>query len=59
MSGWLYLAGAIGLGAGFLYWSIVLLKNRNPRAPMATFRYSIAYLGALFGFLLIDHYLVL
>ncbi len=59
MSGWLYLAGAIGLGAGFLYWSIALLKNRNPRAPMATFRYSIAYLGALFGFLLIDHYLVL
>ncbi|MCZ6656716.1 MAG: heme o synthase [Gammaproteobacteria bacterium] len=59
MSGWLYLAGAIGLGAGFLYWSIVLLKNRNPRAPMMTFRYSIAYLGALFGFLLIDHYVVL
>jgi heme o synthase len=56
MSGWLYLAGAIGLGGGFLYWAVVLLQNRNPRAPMQTFRYSIVYLMALFVALLADHY---
>ncbi|MFU8813744.1 MAG: heme o synthase [Pseudomonadales bacterium] len=57
MSGWLYLAGAVGLGAGFLYWAVVLLLNRNPRAPLETFRYSIIYLIALFVVLLVDHYL--
>jgi len=55
-SGWLYLAGALGLGAGFLYWAVVLLRNRNPRAPMETFKYSIVYLMALFVVLLVDHY---
>jgi heme o synthase len=58
MAGLLYLAGALALGAGFLYWAIVLIRNRNPRAPMETFRYSIIYLMALFGFLLADHYLL-
>jgi protoheme IX farnesyltransferase len=56
MSGWLYLAGALGLGAGFLYWAVVLVRNRNPRAPIETFRYSIIYLMALFVVLLVDHY---
>lgn len=58
MSGWLYLAGATTLGAGFLYWSIVLLRNRNPNANLATFRYSILYLMLLFLVLLVDHYLI-
>ena len=58
MSGWLYLAGAIGLGAGFVYWAVVLLRNKNPRAPIETFKYSIIYLMALFVVLLIDHYFV-
>lgn len=58
MSGWLYLAGALALGAGFLYWAIVLLRNRNPRAPVETFRYSIVYLMLLFVALLADHYLM-
>lgn len=57
MSGLVYLAGALALGAGFIYWAIVLILNRNPRAPMETFRYSILYLGLLFVFLLVDHYL--
>ncbi len=56
MSGWLYLAGALALGAGFIYWAVVLLINRNPRAPLETFRYSIVYLGLLFVVLLVDHY---
>ena len=58
MSGWIYLAGSVALGAGFLYWAVVLLINRNPRAPIETFRYSIIYLGALFVVLLVDHYWV-
>lgn len=56
MSGWAYLIAALGLGAGFLYWSLALLANRGPKVPMQTFRYSIIYLMALFVALLIDHY---
>ena len=59
MSGPLYLAGALALGAGFLYWAIVLIRNNNDKAPMETFRYSILYLGALFLVMLVDHYLFL
>ena len=58
MSGALYLAAALGLGGGFIYWAVVLLRNNNVRAPMATFRYSILYLGLLFVALLVDHYLI-
>ena len=58
MSNLLYLVSAIALGAGFLYWSLVMLLGDNPRAPIETFRYSIFYLMALFVALLADHYLL-
>lgn len=58
MSNLLYLICAIALGAGFLYWSVVLLVGHNRQAPMETFRYSIIYLMALFVALLVDHYLM-
>jgi len=57
MSGPLYLLGAIVLGCGFLYWAIELIRDKNPNAPMETFRYSIIYLMALFLIMLMDHYL--
>ena len=57
LSGPLYLLGALVLGAGFLYWAIELMRNRDPRAPMETFKYSIVYLMALFVIMLVDHYL--
>jgi len=57
MSGPLYLAGALLLGTGFLYWAIGLLRGRTPRAPMQTFKYSIYYLMLLFLVMLVDHYL--
>ncbi|GAB3283402.1 heme o synthase [Parahaliea aestuarii] len=57
MSGPLYLLGAVVLGGGFLYWAIELLRDRNPKAPMETFKYSIIYLMALFVVMLVDHYL--
>jgi len=57
MSGPLYLAGALVLGGGFLYWAIELMRGGNPRAPMQTFKYSIYYLMLLFLVMLVDHYL--
>jgi heme o synthase len=57
MSGIVYLASALLLGAGFMYFSIKLLVTADPQVPMQTFRFSIFYLIALFIVLLIDHYL--
>ncbi|MEQ9465399.1 MAG: heme o synthase [Haliea sp.] len=57
LSGPLYLLGAVVLGGGFLYWAVELMRNRNPGAPMETFKYSIVYLMALFVIMLVDHYL--
>ncbi len=57
MSGPLYLLGAVVLGGAFLYWAIELLRDRNTRAPIETFKYSIIYLMALFVVMLVDHYL--
>ena len=57
MSGPLYLLGAVVLGGGFLYWAVELLRGKNADAPMATFKYSIVYLAALFIVMLVDHYL--
>jgi protoheme IX farnesyltransferase len=56
MSGPLYLLGAVALGAGFIYWAIVMMIGKNPKAPMETFKYSIVYLMALFMVMLLDHY---
>jgi len=56
MSGLLYLAGALGLGAGFLYHAWALMRDESDKQAMKTFGYSIVYLMALFAFLLVDHY---
>ena len=56
LCGPLYLAGAVLLGAGFIYWAIVMMIGKNPKAPMETFKYSIVYLMALFMIMLLDHY---
>nr|MDT0253447.1 heme o synthase [Endozoicomonas sp.] len=56
MSGVIYLMGASILGARFLYWAIVLLRDSRPHAAIKTFRYSITYLMLLFVVLLVDHY---
>lgn len=58
MSGWLYLVGAVLLGAGFLYWAIVMMIGKNKEAGMSTFKYSILYLMLLFVVMLLDHYLI-
>ena len=59
MSGLLYLACAIVLGARFLHWAWVLYRDSQPHAAINTFKYSIWYLFLLFIALLVDHYLLL
>ena len=58
MSNVFYLVSALALGAGFLYWSLMMLWDRKPDAPIETFKYSILYLALLFLALLIDHYMM-
>ena len=57
MSGFLYLAAALVLGAMFLLYAVQLYRNYSDALARATFRYSIVYLAALFSALLVDHYL--
>ena len=57
MSGGLYLASALGLGALFLGFAWRLLRDYSDRLARATFSYSIVYLAALFAALLIDKYI--
>ncbi len=57
MSGEFYLAASMVLGAGFLFFSWLLLIKPGPRTAMDTLRYSIVYLALLLVALLIDHYL--
>jgi protoheme IX farnesyltransferase len=59
MSGFIYLAGALILGAIFLYWAIRLKYSNDPKVAMKTFQYSIVYLMLLFVVLLVDHYIPL
>ena len=56
MSGWIYLAGATALGLRFLQYSVRLLRGDDRRVALATFKYSITYLMALFVVLLVDHF---
>jgi protoheme IX farnesyltransferase len=58
MFGLLYLAGALILGAGFLYWALVMLYGQDDDSGMKTFKYSITYLMVLFVIMLLDHYLI-
>jgi protoheme IX farnesyltransferase len=57
MSGYLYLAGSLGLGLGFLYYAVKLYQCKADEYAMKTFGYSIFYLSALFALLISDHYL--
>ena len=56
MSGLLYLAAALVLGAVFVAYAWRLFRAPTPAIARATFNYSIVYLAALFAALLADHY---
>jgi len=57
MSGWVYLASAVILAAGFIRHAVKLYLSYSDRQARATFTYSLYYLAALFAALLVDHYL--
>jgi protoheme IX farnesyltransferase len=59
MSGFLYLAGAVVLDAGFLYFAVKLYRVYSDALAKKTFGYSIFYLTVLFAVLLVDHFLLL
>ena len=56
MSGWLYLAAAMTLGATFIGYAVALRRRYSDELARRTFRYSIFYLAALYSALLLDHY---
>ena len=56
MSGLIYLVGSVILGIWFLVHAWKLKFRDSPGQAMATFRFSIIYLMALFVVLLVDHY---
>ncbi len=60
MSGLIYLAAAVALGAIFLNYAVRMLRDRDDvELPMRTFKFSITYLAILFAALLVDHYFLL
>jgi protoheme IX farnesyltransferase len=56
MSGVLYLAAAVALGARFIAYAWRLWRAYSDALARATFRFSIWYLAWLFAALLLDHY---
>ncbi len=56
MSGLIYLAIALVLGIGFIYFAIQMMRKKDNKTAMRTFGYSIIYLMLIFAALLIDHY---
>ena len=57
MSGLVYLAAALVLNTGFLYYALALKVSAREELPMRVFRFSVSYLMWLFAALLVDHYL--
>jgi heme o synthase len=57
MSGWLYLAAAVVLGAWFVVYAWRLWRNYSDSLARQTFKFSIWHLSLLFAALLLDHYL--
>ena len=57
MSGLVYLASAVVLGAIFLSYAWRIYRNYSDQLARKTFTYSIIYLSLLFAALLADHYL--
>jgi protoheme IX farnesyltransferase len=52
--GVIYLASAVVLGVGFLYYTAKLFRSGSVRDAVGVFRYSIAYLALLFGAIAAD-----
>lgn len=59
MSGLIYLFSAVPLGLVFLFFALLMMKRKDDKTAMQTFRFSIMYLLLIFFALLIDHYMPL
>jgi heme o synthase len=59
MSGLIYLAAALILNTGFLYYALALKITAREELPMRVFKFSVTYLMWLFAALLIDHYVMI
>ena len=57
-SGWLYLAAALALNAGFILHAFKLWRAYSDALARKTFRFSLIHLSLLFAALLVDHYLL-
>ena len=58
MSGWLYLAAAVALGARFIGYAFRLWRSYSDALARRTFRFSILHLALLFAALLVDHWVM-
>ncbi len=56
MGGWIYLLGAVLLGARFIHYGWRLWRVYSDALAKETFRFSILYLSVLFAVMLADHY---
>ena len=58
LSGWIYLAAALVLNAGFIWHAFQLWRRYSDALARKTFRFSLIHLSLLFAALLLDHYLL-
>ena len=56
--GWIYLAAALVLNAGFIWHAFKLWRSYSDAQARKTFRFSLIHLSLLFAALLLDHYLL-
>ncbi|MEI6145477.1 MAG: heme o synthase [Methylococcales bacterium] len=56
MSGLIYGASALLLDLVFIFYALLMMRNKDNKTAMKTFVYSIIYITVLFAALLIDHY---
>ena len=59
LAGSVYLIGSVLCGLKFIYDSYQLKQKKSDEDAIRLFKFSIVYLGLIFLFLLIDHYLVI
>jgi protoheme IX farnesyltransferase len=56
--GWIYLAGATALGAGFVFLAGQTIRDHGVRWSRRLFDYSIIYLALLFGVIVVDRMVI-
>ena len=56
MSGLIYLVSTVLLDFVFIFYAVLMMRNKDNKTAMKTFVYSIVYITLLFAALLIDHY---